>query len=130
MQLYGILQKSLVYFANHLYLTRKKCVEYENTEEIRLKETSGRKIQNTEMKGDKFRFRDYQATLEVVCEKGSRDNYGLLNWTVAQETDDLVYYHSYTHEVRQGIELALQIHFCGKYIINNLFRGRDNLHFK
>ena len=44
-------------------------------------------------------FRDYQATLEVVCEKGSRDNYGLLNWTVAQETDDLVYYHSYTHEV-------------------------------
>ena len=114
MQLYGILQKSLVYFANHLYLTRKKCVEYENTEKIRLKETSGRKIQNTEMKGDKFRFRDYQATLEVVCEKGSRDNYGLLNWTVAQETDDLVYYHSYTHEVRQGIELALQIYFCGK----------------
>lgn len=56
------------------------------------------------MKGYKFlrlgvhSCRDYQATLEVVCEKGSRDNYGLLNWTVAQETDDLVYYHSYTHE--------------------------------
>ena len=47
-----------------------------------------------------FFSRDYQATLEVVCEKGSRDNYGLLNWTVAQETDDLVYYHSYTHEVQ------------------------------
>ena len=82
-----------------------------------MKETSGRKIQNTEMKGDKFLFRDYQATLEVVCEKGSRDNYGLLNWTVAQETDDLVYYHSYTHEVSQGIELALQIYFCGKYLM-------------
>ena len=46
-------------------------------------------------------FRDYFATLEVVCEKGSRDNYGLLNWTVAQDTDDIVYYQSYTHEVRK-----------------------------
>ena len=48
-------------------------------------------------------YRDYQATLEVVCEKGSRDKYGLLNWTVAEETDDIVYYHSYTHEVRSEI---------------------------
>ena len=36
-----------------------------------------------------------------MCEKGSRDNYGLLNWTVAQDTDDIVYYQSYTHEVRK-----------------------------
>ena len=43
--------------------------------------------------------RDYKETLEVVCEKGSRDKYGLLNWTVAQDTDDIVYYQSYTHEV-------------------------------
>ena len=35
----------------------------------------------------------------MVCEKGSRDKYGLLNWTVAQDTDDIVYYQSYTHEV-------------------------------
>ena len=52
MQLCWIPQKfSLIYnFANHLYLTRKKRVEYENTGEITLKETSGRKIQNTEWK--------------------------------------------------------------------------------
>ena len=70
------------------------------------------------MKGYKFlrlgvhSCRDYQATLEVVCEKGSRDNYGLLNWTVAQETDDLVYYHSYTHEVSRSREFALQIYLA------------------
>ena len=88
----------------------KKCVEKsENTAVITLRKTPGRKIQNSKMKRKVtnpsyeikrvFLSRDYQATLEVVCEKGSRDNYGLLNWTVAQETDDLVYYHSYTHEV-------------------------------
>ena len=45
-------------------------------------------------------FRDYTATLEVVCEEaGSKDNYGLLNWTVAEDTDNIVYYQSYTHEV-------------------------------
>ena len=46
-----------------------------------------------------YTCRDYKETLEVVCEKGSRDKYGLLNWTVAQDTDDIVYYQSYTHEV-------------------------------
>ena len=34
-----------------------------------------------------------------MCERGSKDNYGLLNWTVAENTDDIVYYQSYTHEV-------------------------------
>ena len=43
--------------------------------------------------------RDYFNTLEVVCERGPKENYGLLNWTVAEETDDVVYYQSYTHEV-------------------------------
>ena len=43
--------------------------------------------------------RDYFSTLEVVCERGPKENYGLLNWTVAEETDDVVYYQSYTHEV-------------------------------
>ena len=43
-------------------------------------------------------FREYFNSLEVVCERGSKDNYGLLNWTVAEETDDIVYYQSYTHE--------------------------------
>ena len=72
------------------------------------------------MKGYKFlrlgvhSCRDYQATLEVVCEKGSRDNYGLLNWTVAQETDDLVYYHSYTHEVSLT-DLHCKIYFLVKF---------------
>merc|ERR1719471_630166 len=52
---------------------------------------------------DKWRevetFKDYTATLEVVCEEaGSKDNYGLLNWTVAEDTDNIVYYQSYTHE--------------------------------
>ena len=37
----------------------------------------------------------------MVCERGSRDNYGLLNWTVAEATPDLVYYQSYTYEVGQ-----------------------------
>ena len=35
----------------------------------------------------------------MVCERGSRDKYGLLNWTVLDDTDDIVYYQSYTHEV-------------------------------
>jgi len=51
---------------------------------------------------DKWReaqnFKAYRHSLEVVCERGSRDNYGLLNWTVAQNTPDLVYYQSYTYE--------------------------------
>jgi len=51
---------------------------------------------------DKWResetFKEYFESLEVVCERGSKDNYGLLNWTVAEETDDIVYYQSYTHE--------------------------------
>jgi len=51
---------------------------------------------------DKWResetFKEYFTSLEVVCERGSKDNYGLLNWTVAEETDDIVYYQSYTHE--------------------------------
>jgi len=51
---------------------------------------------------DKWReaetFKAYRASLEVVCERGSRDNYGLLNWTVAEATPDLVYYQSYTYE--------------------------------
>ena len=70
-----------------------------------MRETRGWEIQDSSLQipvpryAFVYLFRDYQATLEVVCEKGSRDNYGLLNWTVAQETDDLVYYHSYTHEV-------------------------------
>ena len=46
-------------------------------------------------------YREYFESLEVVCERGSKDNYGLLNWTVAEETDDIVYYQSYTHEVGQ-----------------------------
>ena len=45
--------------------------------------------------------REYFESLEVVCERGSKDNYGLLNWTVAEETDEIVYYQSYTHEVGQ-----------------------------
>lgn len=52
--------------------------------------------------GDKWReaetFRSYRDSLEVLCEEGSRENYGLLNWTVAQGTPDLVYYQSYTYE--------------------------------
>ena len=51
--------------------------------------------------------RDYKETLEVVCEKGSRDKYGLLNWTVAQDTDDIVYYQSYTHEVNTLNKMSL-----------------------
>ena len=46
--------------------------------------------------------RDYFNTLEVVCERGPKENYGLLNWTVAEDTDDVVYYQSYTHEVRHS----------------------------
>ena len=42
----------------------------------------------------------------MVCEKGSRDKYGLLNWTVAEDTDDIVYYQSYTHEVSHTAELV------------------------
>ena len=35
----------------------------------------------------------------MVCERGSKDTYGLLNWTVAENTPPLVYYQSYTYEV-------------------------------
>ncbi|XP_023345279.1 protein Skeletor, isoforms B/C [Eurytemora carolleeae] len=43
-------------------------------------------------------FKEYQSTLEVICEGGSESQYGLLNWTVTEDTPDLVYYQSYTHE--------------------------------
>ncbi len=44
---------------------------------------------------------EYYNSLEVVCEGGYMHQYGLLNWTVASDTPDLVYYQSYTHEVVQ-----------------------------
>jgi hypothetical protein len=45
---------------------------------------------------------EYYNSLEVVCEGGYMHQYGLLNWTVASDTPDLVYYQSYTHEVQRG----------------------------
>jgi hypothetical protein len=44
---------------------------------------------------------EYYNSLEVVCEGGYMHQYGLLNWTVASDTPDLVYYQSYTHEVQR-----------------------------
>jgi len=51
---------------------------------------------------DKWReadtFKSYRNTLEVVCERGHRQIYGLLNWTVVEDTPPVVYYQSYTYE--------------------------------
>ena len=57
--------------------------------------------------------REYFESLEVVCERGSKDNYGLLNWTVAEETDDIVYYQSYTHEVRERLTKFMEFFMKG-----------------
>ena len=63
-----------------------------------------------------FSCRAYRHSLEVVCERGSRDNYGLLNWTVAQNTPDLVYYQSYTYEVGDHYEEQHPNCFCFKVL--------------
>merc|ERR550519_2939072 len=56
---------------------------------------------------DKWResetFDQYKKTLEIVCQKrkghsSAKARYGVLNWTVQDNTEDIVYYQSYTHE--------------------------------
>ena len=59
-------------------------------------------------------MRDYFNTLEVVCERGPKENYGLLNWTVAEDTADIVYYQSYTHEVRRQTLTSGEINFISE----------------
>merc|ERR1711935_300904 len=39
-------------------------------------------------------FQEYSGTLQLACEKG-RQFYGWVNWTVAENTPDLLYYQSY-----------------------------------
>jgi hypothetical protein len=56
---------------------------------------------------------EYYNSLEVVCEGGYMHQYGLLNWTVASDTPDLVYYQSYTHEVQRG-EVVFLAQSCQK----------------
>ena len=40
-------------------------------------------------------LQDYQATLQLTCEASRAQQYGWVNWTVAADTPDLVYYQSY-----------------------------------
>ena len=50
-------------------------------------------------------FQEYFNTLELACANGRRDEYGWVNWTVAANTPNLVYYQSYN-----GFGMGWQIH--------------------
>ena len=40
-------------------------------------------------------FQDYKKTLDVACEQHRDHTYGWVNWTVSEETPDLVFYQSF-----------------------------------
>ena len=40
-------------------------------------------------------FQEYKSTLQLACEQYRAHDYGWVNWTVAEETADLIYYQSY-----------------------------------
>ena len=40
-------------------------------------------------------FEDYYNTLQLACEQERRNMFGWVNWTVSQDTPDLVYYQSF-----------------------------------
>ena len=42
-----------------------------------------------------LKFQDYRATLQKSCEANRERQYGWVNWTVAAETPDTVYYQSF-----------------------------------
>ncbi|XP_067006992.1 protein Skeletor, isoforms B/C [Anabrus simplex] len=58
-------------------------------------------------------FSEYLTTLRLVCDEGEP---AYLNWTVAQETPDLVYYQCYTHN-----NLGWKIH-----VVDMGYRSRRN----
>ena len=50
-------------------------------------------------------FQEYFNTLELACANGRKDEYGWVNWTVAANTPNLVYYQSYN-----GFGMGWQVH--------------------
>ena len=73
----------------------------------------------------------YKKTLEIVCQKrkghsSAKARYGVLNWTVQDNTEDIVYYQSYTHEVQNTkIQKDILIFFLSYYITELTRKGQS-----